>query len=291
MSAALDLDTRADERPNQTANEAAHRILWWHGAWASGVALAVVALAFAAPWATWPAELALVAGAAPALVALVIPNWEAAGARFLLIAIWAVAASFALGLTGGILSPLAAWALSPLAVGVLLGRRHAIAVGGALGLLILAIAALGAAAGHAAAPPEGPLAFSLALIGLISVTVGVAAAAVMAPQSSSQAPGVSGELVDRQPHLIVALTPQGRVLKASGALAPRIAQRLRDRGLVGAADAAARPEVEAALAEALSEGRALRLFTLEEGTVALGVDLYPPPGRAACRGDPRGHGG
>jgi cell cycle sensor histidine kinase DivJ len=282
MSAALDLDTRADDQPALLAGEAARRILWWHGAWASAVAVAVATLAFAAPWATWPAELALVAGAAPALVALVIPNWEAAGARFLLIAIWAVAASFALGLTGGILSPLAAWALCPLAVGVLLGRRHAVAVGGALAILILAVAALGGAAGRAAAPPEGPLAYSLGLIGLISVTIGLAAAVMMAGHASAQAPGVSGELVERQPHLIVALSPQGRVLRASGALAPRLAQRLKDRGLVGAADDSARDAVEAALAEALSAGRARCLFTLEEGSVALGVDLLRlPDGRLA----------
>ncbi|HKT53187.1 MAG TPA: hypothetical protein VJP88_01945, partial [Caulobacteraceae bacterium] len=273
MSAAIDLDTRAEDQPDPLGGEAARRILWWHGAWASVLALVVVVLAFAAPWATWPAELALVAGAAPALVALLIPSWEAPAARFFLIAIWAAAASFALGLTGGILSPLAAWALSPVAVGVLLGRRQAVAIGGALAFLILGIAGLGAAAGHTATPPQGPLAFALAAVGLLTVTLGLAAAAIMAGEQSAAAPTLAGELVERQPHLIVALSPQGRLLKASGALAPRLAQRLKDRGLIGAADASARGDVEAALGTALSEGRASCRFSVEEGSAALGLDL------------------
>ncbi len=251
----------ADARPEPRSS------LWWHSAWAASLALAVVGISLAAPWPNWTPGLALIVGAAPAVVANLADRAEGAGWRIGLLAVWAAAVAIAADLTGGLAGPLAVWCLAPLAASMLQGRRM-IAWGATLSVVALAATALAEAVGAVEARPDGALAVSLGLVGLSTTILGFAAAILLvrpAPAAAAmRAPSpILDDLAAEQPNLVVVLDARGAVDQARGGLREPLASRLCERGVIGAADPVAAAEIEAALAKAAREGRAAVSFQLD----------------------------
>ena len=152
--------------------------------------------------------------------------------RALLLALWTAAGAGACGLLGGLSGPLAPWCLAPVAAATLLGRRRLMAEAAALAVLGAALAALAQAAGLEPAPPAEPLRFMLSLLAL--ATLGLGLAAGLARSARTQAAGGRSDLEDlllQQPHLILALSPEGAVLSAYGAPPPGVTEHSLALGL------------------------------------------------------------
>jgi cell cycle sensor histidine kinase DivJ len=263
------------------AGEDLRLALWWHSGWALALALGAVGVSLAADWPSWAPGLALIAGAAPAIAALAALRWDAGWSRIGLLVVWAAAATVATVLTGGVAGPLVVWCLTPITAAVLLGPRR-VAWGAALSLLALASTALAEAAGLAPPTPTGALAVSLALVGLSTTAVGLAAAVLMARPvrpAASLAPDLDlRDLVATQPHLIVLFRPDGRIKRVHGATDTDLARRLTEQDFIVAAEPAAQVEIHAALMTAAREGRASVRFSLAgPDPLWLGLDLARMP--------------
>jgi len=257
--------------------------LWWECGWALSLSLGVVIVSLAAPWSNWTPGLALIVGAAPALAAILAPRWQAEWSKIGLMAVWAAAGATAADLTGGVAGPLVVWCLTPLAAAILLGPRR-VSWGAALSVLALASAALAQAAGLVQPAPTGVLAVALALVGLSTTAVGLAAAIVLSPRTAQEAQprpieAPADGLAAAQPHLIAAIGADGRLQGAHGGLRADLARRLTEQGLIGAAEPAAQADVAAALANAARDGQAsLRFPLVGPEPVWLGLDLARRPG-------------
>lgn len=131
----------------------------WHGAWAVVVLAAVGAVV-------------LIGGRAPGSVLGAFAALAAAGAlggllhgqRRLVMAVWSAAALWAVGATGGITGPGAAWALLPAAAGAALGGGWRERV-----IYVAAVALLAAAAQAAAVTASAGEGLSVGLTGLAAV--------------------------------------------------------------------------------------------------------------------------
>ena len=174
--------TKAPAAP--PVGEELRSVLWWHCGWALALTVGAVVVSVVAPWSNGAPGLALIVGAAPAIAAIVALRWETEASRIGLLAVWALAGAAAAGLTGGLTGPLAPWCLTPLAAAILLGPRRVL-WGAVLSVLALASVALAEAAGLTQPPPTGVLAGALALVGLITITIGLAAA-ILIPRSLHQ---------------------------------------------------------------------------------------------------------
>jgi cell cycle sensor histidine kinase DivJ len=288
LAATTEVTSSTEDDAASPVSEDLRNALWWHCGWALALAVGAVVVSLAAPWSNWAPGLAMIVGAGPAIAAILALRREAEWARIGLMAVWAAAGAIAAILTGGVTGPLAVWCLTPLTAAILLGPRR-ISWGAALSLLALASAVLAQAAGLAQPPPSGVLAAALALVGLSTTAVGLAAAMLMpraahAPAlATTTAPSIARGIVDEtplaalvaaQPVLIAAFTPDGRIERGHGGLRAELARPLTERGLVGAADPAARADLEFALAAAARGGRTSLRFALA-GTEGgwLGLDL------------------
>jgi cell cycle sensor histidine kinase DivJ len=257
--------------PSQTlaaspVSEELRNVLWWHCGWALALTVAAVVVSVVAPWSNGAPGLALIVGAAPAIAAIVALRWETEGSRIGLLAVWALAGAVAAGLTGGLTGPLAPWCLAPLAAAILLGARR-ISWGAVLSVLALASVALAQAAGLTQPPPTGVLAGALSLVGLITITIGLAAA-ILLPRSF-QAPATTlhdeaplAALVAAQPLLIATFDADGRIVHAHGGLRADLVRRLTERGLIGAAEPDAQAGLETVLFTAAQGGRGAIRFPL-----------------------------
>jgi cell cycle sensor histidine kinase DivJ len=235
----------------------------WHLAWALAVGSAAAVLAWAGllePGAELIA-LALVVGAA--LTGAVLSEIGADPARAAAILIWGAGGVAACQFTGGTAGPLAVWCLAPLAAATTFGRPRLLALGAATAVAAAAIASLGAVLVAPVRPSES-VSIWLSLLALGTTSLGLAAGLVALQgqirgevgrtRASEQA---LRDLIDHHPHLLMALEPGGRILRAFGAAPAGLA--IGD--LVGAelSDLAApdvRQGVEAALARALDGGSA-----------------------------------
>jgi cell cycle sensor histidine kinase DivJ len=276
LAATTEVKSPAQAPAAPPVSEELRIVLWWHCGWALALALGVIVVSLVAPWTNWTPGLALIVGAVPAIAAIVALRWEGSAARIGLLAVWAAAGAIATDLTGGVSGPLVVWCLTPLAAAILLGPRR-VSWGAALSVLALASAALAQAAGLAQPAPTGALAITLALVGLSTTAVAIAAA-ILAPRSL-QAPALhsaalAGDLIAAQPHLIAILSPDGRIEEAHGGLRPDLVRRLTERGLIGAADPVAQAGLEAALATGVHGGRSSLRFPLAgPEPVWLGLDI------------------
>jgi two-component system, cell cycle sensor histidine kinase DivJ len=276
LAATTEVKSPAQAPAAPPVSEELRIVLWWHCGWALALALGVIVVSLVAPWTNWTPGLALIVGAVPAIAAIVALRWEGSAARIGLLAVWAAAGAIATDLTGGVSGPLVVWCLTPLAAAILLGPRR-VSWGAALSVLALASAALAQAAGLAQPAPTGALAITLALVGLSTTAVAIAAA-ILAPRSL-QAPALhsaalAGDLIAAQPHLIAILSPDGRIEEAHGGLRPDLVRWLTERGLIGAADPVAQAGLEAALATGVHGGRSSLRFPLAgPEPVWLGLDI------------------
>ncbi len=266
LATANEVNSPAQAPAASPVSEELRSVLWWHCGWALALTVAAVVVSVVAPWSNGAPGLALIVGAAPAIAAIVALRWETEASRIGLLAVWALAGAVAAGLTGGLTGPLAPWCLTPLAAAIPLGARR-ISWGAVLSVLALASVALAQAAGLTQPPPTGVLAGALALVGLITITIGLAAA-ILIPRSM-QAPAAAlhdeaplAALVAAQPLLIAAFDADGRIVHAHGGLRADLVLRLTERGLIGAADPEAQAGIETVLFTAAQGGRGAIRFPL-----------------------------
>jgi cell cycle sensor histidine kinase DivJ len=266
LATATEVNSPAQAPAASPVSEELRNVLWWHCGWALALTVAAVVVSVVAPWSNGAPGLALIVGAAPAIAAIVALRWETEGSRIGLLAVWALAGAVAAGLTGGLTGPLAPWCLAPLAAAILLGARR-ISWGAVLSVLALASVALAQAAGLTQPPPTGVLAGALSLVGLITITIGLAAA-ILLPRSF-QAPATTlhdeaplAALVAAQPLLIATFDADGRIVHAHGGLRADLVRRLTERGLIGAAEPDAQAGLETVLFTAAQGGRGAIRFPL-----------------------------
>jgi len=115
---------------------------------------------------------ALGCGVVPGLVGVLIRPQAGHGA--LLLVTWAIAAAFAMAMTGGVSGPLAVWAATPLIAAMALGALWR--DGAMLSFASLVGVAMIQVGGQVDAPPSGALDFALGLIALTTTLAGAAAA-------------------------------------------------------------------------------------------------------------------
>jgi cell cycle sensor histidine kinase DivJ len=244
-------------------------ILAWHFGWSAAV-LAVLAALKVGFGDLSPALIgALALGASPALAALLLGWRDGSAPRGLLLAFWAATTAGAVGLTGGVSGPLAVWCLAPIAAAALLGPGRLMAAAATLSVLGAALAGLAQAAGLWPAAPTGPLGFCLGLFGLTALALAFAAGlALSRRQGAAQGAGREAleQLLVEQPHLILAVEPDGGVRSAFGFAPGGLSQDalLRD-GLVEVCLAADRPRVRDAIAAARAQGRSEVIFPSRDG--------------------------
>jgi cell cycle sensor histidine kinase DivJ len=266
LATATEVNSPAQAPAASAVSEELRNVLWWHCGWALALTVAAVVVSVVAPWSNGAPGLALIVGAAPAIAAIVALRWETEGSRIGLLAVWALAGAVAAGLTGGLTGPLAPWCLAPLAAAILLGARR-ISWGAVLSVLALASVALAQAAGLTQPPPTGVLAGALSLVGLITITIGMAAAILLPRSFQSPATTLHDEaplaaLVAAQPLLIATFDADGRIVHAHGGLRADLVRRLTERGLIGAAEPDAQAGLETVLFTAAQGGRGAIRFPL-----------------------------
>jgi signal transduction histidine kinase len=115
---------------------------------------------------------ALGCGVAPGLLGVLLRPQMGHGAA--LLATWAIAAAFAMAMTGGVSGPLAVWAATPLIAAMALGGLWR--DGAMLSFAAMAGVAMIQLGGQIDAPPTGVLDFALGLIAVTTTLAGAAAA-------------------------------------------------------------------------------------------------------------------
>ena len=182
-----------------------------------------------------PTAAALAVIALPGLLSLMLATGIGPRRRAFLLVAWAAAGAGACGLTGGLSGPLTPWCLAPVAVAALIGRRRLMAEAAALAVMGAVLAALAQIAGLAPTAPDEPVRFCLSLFALASLGFSLAAGLVRAT-AEDRAPEGLEHLLMQQPHLVLALDPDGRVRAAYGFAPVGVGEAaLLKRGLKGIA--------------------------------------------------------
>jgi cell cycle sensor histidine kinase DivJ len=265
------LAASSQQTPVQTTALEARDILRWHAGWAAGVSLAGLAVAFGLGQGMSAAVGALAAGLVPPVAATVLSQSSSGLARDVLLVLWALAGALACGLTGGVSGPLAIWCLTPMVAAVVLGGARRLAQGAALSLLGVVVTALAQADHLIGAAPSGPVGLCLGLIGVTSISAGLAAALLTAHRRTHESGDAQGapsaaarEILEQQPNLILTLDETGRVDGVFGGAFRTLlpTQRLIQDGLPLIAEESERSGLEAALAAALARGQASLTFRL-----------------------------
>jgi cell cycle sensor histidine kinase DivJ len=134
---------------------------------------------------------ALGCGVAPGVLGVLLRPQIGHGAA--LLATWAVAAAFAMALTGGVSGPLAVWAATPLVAAITLGGLWR--DGAMLSFATLSGVAMIQLGGRIDAPPSGVLDFALGLIALTTTLAGAAASLMIFTRAKlADAPAASDTL-------------------------------------------------------------------------------------------------
>ncbi len=236
--------------------------------WAAGWLLALIVGTIALDQGLGPVSNSLLIAAglagAPGVIALT-PAWRATkGGRSVLLILWAAGGAGACAFAGGLSGPLAAWCLLPVAFATLLGMGPWMAQAAALTVLGVAVAALAQAAGLEPAAPAEPLRLYLSCYVLASLGLGLAVGLVRAGRvrpvvidAGEARAGAAERLLLEQPHLLLALEDDGRVISAFG-FAPRgvVHEVLLSQGLGGAVAVDDMSRLADALACALTTGQA-----------------------------------
>ena len=194
----------------------------WHLAWAVAASATGAALFLLGVLSPGPDFIAVVAITAAAVLGAVAAAWGSEAISVVSILVWALAGVAACMLTGGTSGPLAAWCLAPLAAGAAFGTPRLLALGAATGIGAAAIAAMGSALLALPHPTEN-LAIWLSLLALCTTGAGLAAGLVALQGKVRGDASRWGEIemdlretLERQPQLLLALYPGGRILEAFG---------------------------------------------------------------------------
>jgi cell cycle sensor histidine kinase DivJ len=259
-------------------------LLRWHIGWALAILLGAAALLLGSRYVPHAVERALAVALIPAATALLLPWRDSVRSRDMLVLVWAGAAGVACAMTGGVAGPLGVWLAAPTMAGVVFGGTHRLALGAALSLFAVVVIALAQADGLVGAPPAGPVGVGLGLIGILTLSMGVAAALLAAQRRSVRiAEGQAQVLdrmrlaLDRQPLLVVTLDEAGLVDEAFGAAGAPVPSpaRLKGDGLWSIVAEADHGALESALADAASKGRAALTFrTPLDPKAWLSIDLH-----------------
>ena len=238
--------------------------LGWCLGWQAAMAVVTGALWLGFGPLSLPVLAALGLAALPAVVSLLLAWRDGRTGRSLLLVLWAIAGAGACGLTGGLSGPLTPWCLLPVAFATLLGRGRWMAEAATLAVLGAAVCALAQVAGLEPVAPAEPLRFSLGLISLTSLGLALAAGLIRGGRAADQGAerehdlrGDAERLLAEQPHLVLALDEEGRVLSAFG-FAPRAIKEkaLLSGGLPAIVAEDDRPRLQEALAAAMATGQA-----------------------------------
>jgi cell cycle sensor histidine kinase DivJ len=255
------------------------RAVVWRAAWLGATLIAGFALAFSPVGLSVTAGFALLAGAAPAMIDLLVPR--RAPWRSLTAVAWAIGGATAAALTGGVSGPMAAWCLAPIAAAALggsgggpggdgaTGAARRMAEGATLSLMGAAVAGIAQLAGLAGAAPPAGQQFWLGLLALSTTALGVGAGLIVngreARDREAERARESRALLrtlEAQPYLLLSTTLSGKVRQIWG---PALEGAPSASLMRGGLEAIGRPEDAAALAGALAtvavEGEAEVMLT------------------------------
>jgi len=230
--------------------------------------------------------------ASPGLAGLVPAARGEARGRAALLGLWALAATLASLLTGGVSGPLAVWCLAPVAAAMVLGGRGQLALGAALALGALAAAALGQTLGLATSAQGEAVKFALSLGGLTAFAAAAIGAQFIAGRAPVVAPAQAAEparddnwptgaetalreRLQQQPNLILVLGEGGRVNEAFGPAPACVSvEALIGQGLLSLAEPARWRDLTLALNRAAAGDRGQIEFPLAAAPeIWLGLDL------------------
>ncbi|RAK57925.1 sensor histidine kinase [Phenylobacterium deserti] len=235
--------------------------------WSVAVAGATLALTASGRLGQGPELTALTLGAAAGLVGGLLSAFTAGAARTLAILVWTFAAASACQLTGGVLGPLAAWALAPLAAAAAFRKADVLPLGAAASVGAAGLGVLGAVLGPKPVLDADAGAW-LSLLSLATVALGLGAGLVsLAGVSRREGRERSDlehqliQLLESQPQLLLGVQPGGRILESFGHRPGGFERGLADGNLLDFITPADRTAVEEALQRALSEGDAETGFT------------------------------
>jgi len=240
----------------------------WHLVWALAASAMGVVLVWQGVPLLGPELTALAAITVAAVFGAVAAMAGGEASAIIAILVWAFAGALACSLTGGTAGPLAPLTLAALAAGAASGRPRLLALGAAAGLAAAGVAAMASVLLALPKPSEG-LAVWLSLLALGAMGAGLAAGLVALQGRMRGDLGRWGdteldlrETLDRQPLLLLAIYPGGRILETFGEPPAGIGIRaLPDRNFSELVAEDDRPRVEEALARAAAEGSAEIDFT------------------------------
>ena len=238
-------------------------LIWWHATWLAVLGLGAGVMLFTPIQPTSSALAALALGAAPALAGLLLVRSLHVAAHSLILFNWAAGGVLAALLTGGVAGPMAVWCLAPLAAAAAMGRIDRLAMGAALSLAAICVSLLAGMTLSLPSAPRYDLASALGAVAVVTTSVGLGLALIVLQRrvilDTRRRALMEARLRDAlgdQPHLLILLQPGGKLVTAWGQ-APRglKGQVLAGRPLAALATPADRPRLEAALREAIVEGR------------------------------------
>ncbi|MGA9658858.1 MAG: HAMP domain-containing sensor histidine kinase [Asticcacaulis sp.] len=241
-------------------------VMIWHLCWSGCMLLALTGLLFL------PASLlvmvALVTITLPGIACVILLGRDTTLLRIGLIWIWALCAFFAVALTGGITGPLAVWCALPLLAAVVLNQRVLIILGASLAVS-LALMAILISVWQGIKLPDAQEDFWLSILAILSVVAGLGLAVLPALRSRIERTTHAEEartrllrILTEQPHLLICLNREGRIVSAYGESPAGLdIKTLLRSGLGASAHAPDRAALKAAMDKAYMEGRAQIGFT------------------------------
>ncbi|MDC7683570.1 HAMP domain-containing sensor histidine kinase [Asticcacaulis sp. BYS171W] len=236
-------------------------VIVWHLGWSAVTLAALLGLLFLP---ASPRVLgALVVAALPGVSSIFLLTRDGHRARQMLVWIWGLACLIAIGLTGGIFGPLAAWAAAPMAAAVALNQRRLILLGATLSVTTTLFAILLSLA-RLIDLPDLVESFWLSSLAVVTLVSGFGLALLPALRARTEmARGAEDDrarflkILSEQPHLIVALGDDGRLISAHGEAPLGLDMpTLMKHGLIVCAHVPDRLGVMQAIDEARVNGRA-----------------------------------
>ncbi len=241
-------------------------VIAWHLGWSGCLLAALVWLLFL------PASLfvvvAIVAMTLPGICALALLSRDTPLMRQGLVWTWSLFALIAVGLTGGVAGPLAAWVALPIIAAIVLNQRVLISLGATLSFMV-GLCATVISISQAVRIPDMQESFWLSLISVFMLILGLSVALLPALRARVERAADAEEartrllkILTEQPQLVLCIDEAGRVVSAYGEAPPGLdLHQLMQNGLTAAVHVPDRPAVIAAVETAMTRGRAEVGFT------------------------------
>jgi len=236
----------------------------WHRGWLIGLIAAAALMLLTAGGVSAQVLLMLAIMAVPAIIgALWRPKTEE---RFALLALWALAATLAVCVTGGLSGPAAVFLVTPAIVALVVDGAWTAGIG--LSVAAVLVCGLAGVLHLPPSPPPEPARTGLTIAAVLLTACAAGAAALLARRRSDNDKQAAEEeilwfqgLMADLPELGMTMDGQGRTEAVFGQPLDGFGAEAVNGGLTVAASLADRAKVEAALATALSVGAATVVFT------------------------------